>query len=122
MFPWRNFLTLAIRLSTETEEACLRTAISRAYYAAFCTCSEWYKDKYQSMPPDVGLGSHENLWKAFRNIASEPLCVRIGTFGSILHVRRLEADYDSYPADFSKSVQPALKLADRIITTVGTIK
>jgi uncharacterized protein (UPF0332 family) len=41
-FDWREYLTLAENLYTNShnfpnQEACFRVAISRAYYAAFCT-------------------------------------------------------------------------------------
>ena len=34
-FDWTEYLTLAQELVQREEEACLRSAISRAYYAAF---------------------------------------------------------------------------------------
>ncbi|SFR94965.1 hypothetical protein SAMN05428960_3891 [Mitsuaria sp. PDC51] len=37
----RNLFTLARSLSTSTDEATLRAAISRAYYAAYHRCLDW---------------------------------------------------------------------------------
>lgn len=35
-FDWKEYLTLAERLRTDGGQACFRSSISRAYYAAFC--------------------------------------------------------------------------------------
>ncbi len=100
LFPWRDYLTLAINLSKEPHEACLRSAISRAYYAAFCTCSEWYVAKYTTIP-DVQAGSHGNVWEAFKSHAPDPTYVLIAGFGNLLKDRREEADYaNPYPSDW----------------------
>jgi len=34
-FDWNKFLSLAQQLATSSDEACKRTAISRAYYCVF---------------------------------------------------------------------------------------
>jgi hypothetical protein len=49
-FNWSDFLTLADALprnpsSAGPEEASLRSAISRAYYAAFCGARDFARDK-----------------------------------------------------------------------------
>ena len=48
-FDWREYLILAENLCTNShtfpnQEACFRVAISRAYYAAFCTARNYAKD------------------------------------------------------------------------------
>jgi uncharacterized protein (UPF0332 family) len=35
-FDWKEYLTLAERLQMDGGQACFRSSISRAYYAAFC--------------------------------------------------------------------------------------
>ena len=52
-FDWREYLTLAENLYTNShnfpnQEACFRVAISRAYYAAFCTARNYAK-KYDHL-------------------------------------------------------------------------
>ena len=52
-FDWREYLTLAENLYTNShyfpnQEACFRVAISRAYYAAFCTARNYAK-KYDRL-------------------------------------------------------------------------
>lgn len=44
-FNWRSYLDLAIELEKETNEAKLRSSISRAYYAAFCSARNYMEDK-----------------------------------------------------------------------------
>lgn len=36
-FDWRDFFNLAEELSNRNDEACIRSAISRYYYSAFCS-------------------------------------------------------------------------------------
>lgn len=43
-FDWKEYLNLAIELSSVDEEAKLRSSISRAYYAAFCTARNYMVD------------------------------------------------------------------------------
>lgn len=50
-FDWTNYLSLARFLQTQpdaniTEEAFLRCAISRAYYAAFCHARNYARDRH----------------------------------------------------------------------------
>lgn len=53
-FVWNDFLVLADQLVAQSSgnvgEACLRTATSRAYYAAFCECESYAMVKYGFTP------------------------------------------------------------------------
>lgn len=53
-FVWNDFLVLADQLVAQSGgnvgEACLRTATSRAYYAAFCECESYAIVKYGFTP------------------------------------------------------------------------
>mgnify|MGYP003807375369 CR=1 FL=1 len=53
-FNWRNYLELAIELQKETDEANLRSSISRAYYAAFCSARNYMEEKDRHELPSDG--------------------------------------------------------------------
>jgi len=60
MFDWKEYLNLAeqltrVTIDTVSDEACLRTAVSRAYYAAFHIANDFAKNK------------DENLFKQVKN-------------------------------------------------------
>ena len=55
-FDWNEYLSLATTLSEKADEASQRTAISRAYYAAFHAATLHAKrNGYQG-------GTHRKLW------------------------------------------------------------
>ena len=54
-FEWRDFLSVAHSLNLEmgpsaVPEACARSAVSRAYYAAFCHARNYARDVYGYTP------------------------------------------------------------------------
>lgn len=59
MMGGRDFLDLAVRLSEGRSEAELRTAVSRAYYAAFHVAKELLEDAGIALP---------NTAEAHRNV------------------------------------------------------
>ena len=89
-FDWRQFFVLAERLAREVDEAALRSAISRAYYAVFALASRRLRDQgcWQST-----RDPHTRVWATYRN-ARSPACVRIADHGFNLLVQRRRADYD----------------------------
>jgi hypothetical protein len=90
-FDWRRFVALAERLGQETgDEAALRSAISRAYYAVFALASRRLRDQgcwQQTRDP------HTHVWATYRN-ARNRTCERIGDNGFNLLVQGRRADYD----------------------------
>jgi len=54
MFRWEDYLSLAKELAKSTEEQHRRSAISRAYYAAYCSARAWYERKYNLQFPRTG--------------------------------------------------------------------
>jgi hypothetical protein len=89
-FDWRAFLALAERLAQEVEdEAALRSAISRAYYAVFALASRRLREHgCLSQRRD----QHTRVWATYRN-AGRTACERIGELGFNLLDQRRRADY-----------------------------
>jgi len=73
-FGWRDFLVLANQLLDDAggkvPEARLRTATSRAYYAAYCECKS-YAVLNLGYVPSNDVDDHFNVRKAFRDHGRE---------------------------------------------------
>lgn len=108
MFDWLRFLSLAERLATEEDEEALRSAISRAYYAAFQVA---YAGRRRLR--------HEEVWQAFVDVpafAGIPIDVR----GIRLMQRRHAADCAArFPGRLSEKANEAIRDARAIIDAVG---
>jgi len=63
-FDWQEYLLLARELSQRSGEAALRSAISRAYYAAFCTACNYLRQRGESIPDSEH--SHKAVWDSFQ--------------------------------------------------------
>jgi hypothetical protein len=94
-FDWNEFLKLAIELSKRTDEASLRTAISRAYYSAYNTAAR-RPAVVQYRFSDDG-SSHDQLWALYERNADDN-CKRLAMLGGRMKRKRVQADYRSlYP-------------------------
>jgi uncharacterized protein (UPF0332 family) len=87
----REFLSLAMRLASGSTEAEWRSAISRAYYAAFHVARELLEDLGFAVAR--GDRAHAYLWRRLTNSGSPP----VGLAGSELNALRGDrnaADYE----------------------------
>lgn len=119
MFEWGDYLALAERLATETDnEAAQRTAISRAYYAAYHAPAAFVRDKGML---ETGH-SHRAVWAAF--IAnSDADRVRVGWRGHFLKLIRLDADYRlPVRGDLAKLTRQALADARDVIEALERLR
>jgi uncharacterized protein (UPF0332 family) len=96
-FNWVDFLTLADALvrdpnSPGPEEASLRSAISRAYYAAFHVARNFGRDRGEFIPTGTG----QDHWLVMNHFRSSPDRIRrkIGLDLDRLYDNRASADYD----------------------------
>lgn len=91
-FDWQDYYVLAKELSEREEEAALRSAISRAYYAAFCSAQIKVMQRAPDLIGEEGQGSHEVVWRWFRRQSNRSLA-EIGVWGLRLRDDRVSADY-----------------------------
>jgi uncharacterized protein (UPF0332 family) len=123
-FDWTAYLDLARELAGQSsgpllEEARLRSAISRAYYAAFKTafnylCSNNPAARFQRE------GAHQYVCERFSHNPD----VGWQNVGSLLdRLRRLRnrADYDDQVDDLRSDTQRALQDATDIIAALGKL-
>lgn len=107
-FAWREYLTLATELAERSEqEAALRTAISRAYYAVFCTA------RARLAEPSLGT-AHRGVWDAYRN-AGDRNRRSIGNRGDRLRRLRQRADYDAVFPGLAGETKRVLYMAAELL-------
>jgi hypothetical protein len=114
-FDWREFLALAIDIAGKSGEgysleATNRSAVSRAYYAAFCTAREYAIYQWGFIATHTGrdhraLVAHleqANLWKLSRRL------VRLRQWRNL-------CDYQTVVNNLSSITEQALQLAQEVI-------
>ena len=124
-FNWSEYLTLAQELintspASPIKEADFRSAISRAYYAAFCQARNHlvYRDR-ESIPHSVN--AHEYVVRRFEN-SSDATRQKIGQLLHHLRSTRNIADYeDVFFGDVPARARAALAEAQRITYLLSTL-
>jgi hypothetical protein len=92
-FDWRRFFDLAERLAQDVDdEAALRSAISRAYYALFALARRRLIDDGCW---SAGRDPHWRVWTTYRT-GGTARCRDIGDRGFNLLDRRKRADYEDW--------------------------
>jgi uncharacterized protein (UPF0332 family) len=109
---WRDFLTLARQLTGRATEADWRTAVSRAYYAAFHIARQLLTDLNFTVPR--ADRAHQYLVFRLSN-SGEPTVEQAGRDLETLRRLRNRADYDEVPALPQPQAAAAVQLAEVII-------
>ena len=117
-FDWSEYLHLARQLAENptSREASLRSAISRAYYAAFCTARNHLRDKESRAIPG-GAQVHRYVREQFQNSADSARKA-IGVNLDRLRSFRNKTDYDDAVTGLPSVAAVALSLAEQIIDKV----
>ena len=94
-FDWSSYLTLAEYMNTKAgespnQEACYRSVVSRAYYAAFCLTRNYVRD---SEGVAFGGNDHRALQDYLISRPHKPK-KKLGNQLRILHQHRIKADYE----------------------------
>ena len=118
-FDWAEFLVLAQELAQRREEAALRSAISRAYYAAFGKAKAFLESEGVSFAADAG--DHAQVWETFRG-SSNDVRYYIGEDGFGLRNSRNRADYDAEVSDIQARAQRAIRKADGIFRSLERLQ
>jgi uncharacterized protein (UPF0332 family) len=110
-----DFLTLAESLAQEKTEAAWRTAVSRAYYAAFHVGRELFEDLGFTVPK--AERAHGYLWLRLSN-SGQSAVDQAGQDLKLLRSDRNFADYDFQSAFRTSRLADVLKSAKQIIRTL----
>jgi muconolactone delta-isomerase len=116
VFDWIKFLDLAEDLATRADdEAASRSAISRAYYAAFHIGRDHLARS--GIPPDRGRNAHHQVQAALRAVNQG-----IAEDLALLHFWRKQADYDDLSLlDVEEQARIAVVLARSTIDTIRAL-
>ena len=126
-FNWGEYLNVSRHLENQSRqpnqsldfvEACQRAAVSRAYYAAFCTARNYAQAQMGYTPTKTG-DDHKNVRELFRQ---HPYLYMRKVFTNLKRLSRLrkECDYDDTVDNLSKKLQEAVKLAEDILKLLST--
>ncbi len=123
-FDWSEYLGLAQELSGQTaspasQEAKLRAAISRAYYAAFCKARNHLRDREGHAIP-IGGKAHAYVRDKFKN-SPDQLRSQIGHNLDRLRRHRNIVDYDDSVSGLLPMTSRDLKLAQRVLSALTTL-
>ncbi len=119
MFDWAAYLTLAEELAKRTgDEAAQRSAVSRAYYAAFGCAAARLREEGVNIP-ETGY-AHKFAWDTYAKDESLDR-LAIGEYGHLLKRKRRHADYKDrvfrLPEEVSDSIETCRELL-RLLYTV----
>jgi uncharacterized protein (UPF0332 family) len=124
-FNWTEYLFLAQELTSKSttspiQEAHLRCAISRAYYAAFCKARNLLLNKDGYSTPR-GTNVHWDVVDKFEN-SSDTTRQYIGTLLRNLRSIRNIVDYkDTFHGNLLGRTQAVLIEAEEVIRLIGTL-
>lgn len=112
-FDWAEYLRLAEELAQrQNDEAAFRSAVSRAYYAAYCQACAYLNQK--NIPIPQGEGSHDRVWKSFASLPGRTH-TGIQTNGDRLKRKRVLADYQGLTAVSAQDAQGAVLTSKNIL-------
>ena len=123
-FDWSEYLNLANELANQAtvpanQEAKLRTAISRSYYAAFINARNYLRDKEGILIPKTG-DAHGYVSQQFE-LSIDPVRRTLGENLVRLRIYRRQADYvDKFPGLFGITLA-ALKLSEEVIAILSNL-
>jgi uncharacterized protein (UPF0332 family) len=112
-FDWSKYLELAEELSKRQDEACLRAAISRAYYSVYNIAKK--RDAVSKYRFNNDGNSHDELWDLYDRNSTSGECRRLAFVGKRLKRRRVEADYISIFARLNEEVPAILEDAKECV-------
>ena len=117
-FDWAQYLELGRELAQRSDEASLRTAISRAYYAAFCKSRALLEQEGVVFLPDANI--HTLVWEQYRQ-SNDSVRYYIGIDGKGLRNVRNIADYETEFVDLPARTRRALRKAEDILNSLARL-
>lgn len=118
MFDWSEFVTLARDLAQRHDEASQRSAVSRAYYAAFCSARNQLRQEKEAIPRTDKV--HQVVWERFESSA-EKKRKQIAQYGKRLRRKRNQADYDDEIDNLEYVVQDAITTANNLLSLLRSL-
>ncbi len=125
-FDWSEYFYLAKELAETSEEAELRSAVSRAYYSAFCLARNYLRDiqldPRLSWHKTYDINAHQYVAEKFiYNQSKSQTMIEIGQNLNRLRKMRNKADYEDTIFYLKKEARTALMLAQNIISALSNL-
>ena len=118
-WQWSEFIDLARELAERSDEASQRTAISRAYYAAFGVARALLISEGHELADDNSV--HAALWQAFHT-STDDRRYYIALDGRWLRANRNRADYDEAVVKLPLAARQAVKKAQAVISAIERLR
>lgn len=112
-FDWRDYVLLSEELAKRSEESCLRSSISRAYYGVFCIARN--KRSYQKYK---GVDVHGKVIAEYKSSKDKALR-KVGWSLDELRKARNDADYNEHKIFKKDFVERMVILANQVLTKLG---
>jgi uncharacterized protein (UPF0332 family) len=125
-FDWSEYFNLAKELAETSKEAELRSAVSRAYYSAFCLARNYLRDIQQDpklwRKKTYDINAHQYVAEKFiYNQSKSQIMIEIGKDLSRLRKMRNKADYEDTMFNLKREARTALMLAQNIILALSNL-
>lgn len=116
MFDWSSFLQVARELVSrppdQFSEGAKRSAVSRAYYAAFCSLRNYTVQKLGFSTPKQSFRVHQDLQRHLQKLSGwEDIADKLKE----LRMYRNQCDYEDKIDNIEKIVESSLRLASDIL-------
>ena len=123
---WSEYFNLAKELAETSEEAELRSAVSRAYYSAFCLARNYLRDiqldPRLSWHKTYDINAHKYVAEKFiYNQSKSQTMIEIGQNLNRLRKMRNKAEYEDTIFYLQKEARTALMLAQNIILALSNL-
>jgi len=124
-FDWSEYLNIARELAGQatalaSDEAKKRSAISRAYYAAFCSARNHLRDKEHDQNIPVGGDAHGYVRKQFKT-SKDKVRREIGEDLARLVAKRNLADYDDTIERLEGETHLALNWSQEVLSDLSRL-
>jgi uncharacterized protein (UPF0332 family) len=125
-FDWSEYFILAKELAQTSKEAELRSAVSRAYYSAFCLARNYLRDikQYPQLwrQKTYDINAHQYVAEKFiYNQSKSQIMIEIGKDLTRLRKMRNKADYEDTIFNLKREARTALMLAQNIILALSNL-
>jgi uncharacterized protein (UPF0332 family) len=115
VFDWSEYLIFAKEIQeTRQDEAALRSAVSRAYYAAFHHARAYCAANGIDIPESTDNTSHKVVWDRLQNISRTVKGAYLN--GTRLKRKRHDADYVSEVPNLSAVTEQAIHESDLVFS------
>ncbi|PLS84758.1 MAG: hypothetical protein CYG60_16205 [Actinobacteria bacterium] len=113
-FDWAKYLALAEQLAQRHgDEAAQRAAISRAYYAMYCSARNKLESWQLHDRNKTTKTPHADVWEVFEE-DSRTTWILLGQLGNSLKGNRVTADYEDEIRDIERLTRGAIRQAKKL--------